>query len=163
MFCSMEAELNLVCHGRLCPSCRHSKLRVVVLTLTPYLGGLQVLGSMEIAMDQIRQASTALAASVRQAAGWLGHASAQSASPAKLQQVCLTLWLDPFRHTSIISCHISAVQDQWPFSDHGNHCSKLLLERSSRCIWPAFLDTTHHIMFWQPANQIDLYTWVVGL
>ena len=43
------------------------------------------------ALDLVCKASTALAASIRQTAGWLGHASAQSATPAKLQQVCLRL------------------------------------------------------------------------
>ena len=62
-----------------------------VLMLFVYPCGLQMLGSMGDALDLVCQASTALAASIRQTAGWLGHASAQSATPAKLQQVCLRL------------------------------------------------------------------------
>ena len=47
-----------------------------------------MLADMGNALDLVCQANAALAASIRQTAGWLGHASAQSASPAKLQQVC---------------------------------------------------------------------------
>ena len=40
------------------------------------------------AMSLVCQARTALADSIRQTAGWLGHSSAQSTSTAKLLQVC---------------------------------------------------------------------------
>ncbi len=56
--------------------------------LTVMCGAIQILGTMTDALALISHANTALAASIRQAAGWLGHASTQSATPAKLQQVC---------------------------------------------------------------------------
>ena len=56
--------------------------------LMPYPTGLQVITGMGNAMNLVCQARTALADSIRQTAGWLGHASAQSTSTAKLLQVC---------------------------------------------------------------------------
>ena len=55
--------------------------------LTPYLTGLQAITGMMNAMNLVCQARTALADSIRQTAGWLGHTSAQSTSTAKLMQV----------------------------------------------------------------------------
>ncbi len=55
--------------------------------LTVSCGAIQILGTLTDALALISHANNALAASIRQAAGWLGHASAQSAPPAKLQQV----------------------------------------------------------------------------
>ncbi len=58
-----------------------------------------MLGDISSALDLVCQASTALASSIRQTAGWLGHASAQSASPAKLQQVSAYFSI-------IFTCHL---------------------------------------------------------
>lgn len=47
----------------------------------------QVMASMGEALARISQTKADLASSIRQAASWLGHRSAQSATPAQHQQV----------------------------------------------------------------------------
>ncbi len=72
-----------------------------------------MLGDVSSALDLVCQASTALASSIRQIAGWLGQASAQSATPAKLQQVSeyfsLTCHLKPQHFNACVTPEASRV------------------------------------------------------
>ncbi|KAK9866415.1 hypothetical protein WJX84_011269 [Apatococcus fuscideae] len=47
----------------------------------------QMLSEMDAAVDTVIQASVALSSSIHRATRWLGHSTAQSVNPAKLQQV----------------------------------------------------------------------------
>ena len=76
-------------------------LSIMVPQLAKFSSGMQVVSSMGDALSLICHTSTVLAASIRQAAGWLGHTSAHSASPAQLQQVCSLL--------SKLPCHVSKI------------------------------------------------------
>lgn len=70
--------------------------RLVCFDQQPFLGQAtiavghcQVMASMGEALTLISQAKAELATSIRQAASWLGHSRAQSATFAQQQQVCI--------------------------------------------------------------------------
>ncbi len=62
---------------------------------------------MRDAQAMVRHTSVALTASIRQAANWLGHASAEAASPALLRQVRV----ETFRPLFMDPCKLHAACD----------------------------------------------------
>ncbi|KAK9819096.1 hypothetical protein WJX74_000052 [Apatococcus lobatus] len=66
-------------HGSAAAACSHASDEL--------LEADQMLSEMDAAVDTVIQASVALSSSIHRATRWLGHSTAQSVNPAKLQQV----------------------------------------------------------------------------
>lgn len=78
--------------------------------LTVAANHLQVMANMAEAMATVSASSTALTASIRQAASWLGHHQAQSATPAQQQQVS---------RLSAVVCFILAIVEDFSMRHGG--------------------------------------------